>query len=108
MPGSIHNRALQLKGIHKWNQGGQASELDALIYLCNLIKREAKTIRYYCCTHLIKKQNKTVITKIETHLLQEPQDGVILQVRDILLKIWLLLCLISNPVQHLVGGEIVR
>lgn len=55
-----------------------------------------------------REKKETVITKIYTHLLQEPQDCVILQVRDILLKIWLLLHLISHPVQHLVGCEIVR
>lgn len=47
MPGSINNRAFQLKGIHKRNQGGQTGELDALINLRNLFKREAN-IYYYC------------------------------------------------------------
>lgn len=34
---SIHNGALQLEGIHKWNQGGQTVELNALIDLSHLI-----------------------------------------------------------------------
>lgn len=36
MPCSIYNGALQLEGVHKWNQRGQTTELDALIDLCNL------------------------------------------------------------------------
>lgn len=87
VPGSIHNGALQLEGVHKWNQGGQTGELNALIDLCDLEWwmqiNEISTyllllllLLWYRCD--LGEHPRGMHKNQENYLLQEPQDCITL------------------------------